>query len=129
MTRAAVEELDEVLRALDARHVAPGEWGLTVECGGWPLSLGLRVTPSRPPWLSVQGEVCGAGRLDPHWLLHRGRRDLGVRYTHTSSGAVWVQLDVPADPGVADRVDELLGRVLEAAEAARSAARYAERRA
>lgn len=120
MPRTPAEELDGPLQALGARRVADGEWGLTVNCGGWPLSLGVR---AHGAWLSVQGEVCGAGQLDPLWLLHRGRLGIGVRYTHTSYGAVWVQLDVPLGPETAHRIDELLGRVVEAAETARHAAR------
>lgn len=99
--------------------VAPGEWGLSLECGGWPLDVGIR---AHGDWLRLQAEVCGPGQVDEHWLLHRGRLDLAVRFTHTSHGAVWVQLDVPLLPGTGARVDELLGRLVEAADAARQAA-------
>lgn len=126
MPGAVAEDLDAALQGLGARRVAPGEWGLTLEdVGGWPLAMGLR---AHRGWLSVQGEVCGPGQVDPHWLLHRGRiAAVGVRYTHTSFGAVWVQLDVPLSDGLAGLVDELLGRVVEAAETARYAASAARR--
>jgi hypothetical protein len=119
MGPSVVQELTDPLRALGAREVAPGEWGLSVECGGWPLEVGVR---AHAGWLRLQAEVCGPGQLDPHWLLHRGRLALGVRFTHTSHGAVWVQLDVPLLPGTGALVDELLGRLVEAAEGARQAA-------
>jgi hypothetical protein len=108
------------LQAVGGRQVAPGEWGLSLDCAGWPLDVGVRLHGG---WLRVQAEVCGPGRLDPHALLHRSRLLTGVRFTHTSAGAVWVQLDVPAAGLTEALVDELLGRLVEAAEAARTAAR------
>lgn len=112
--------MDGSLQALDGvehRSVAPGEWGLTVPCAGWPLDVGLRLAHG---WLRLQAEVCGPGQVDRAWLLHRGRRATGVRFTETGAGGVWVQLDVPA-AGVRepDDVDALLGLLVTAAEDAR----------
>ena len=38
-----VDRVEDALHALDIGHrrVASGEWGLTVEAGGWPLDIGL----------------------------------------------------------------------------------------
>ena len=114
-----VAVLDGPLQALGARRVAPGEWGFSLTCAGWPLDVGVR---AHGGWLLLQAELCAPGQVDPHRLLHRSRLTTGVRLTHSSHGAVWAQLDVPLLPGVEGLVDELLGRLYEEAEAVRYAA-------
>lgn len=117
---AAVEEALQAAGA-DPHRPAPGEWGLTVDCGGWPLHVGLGL---REGLLRVQAEVCGPGRVDPWWLLHRNRRDLRiVRLATSAAGAVWVHGDLPAAGLAPAAVDELLGRLLDAAAAVREVAR------
>jgi hypothetical protein len=99
---------------------APGEWGLTVECGGWPLHVGLRCAGGL---LLAQAEVAAPGAVDAGWALHRNRRDLRlVRYAASAAGATWVHGELPEEAATAARVDELLGRLVDAAERARALA-------
>ena len=103
------------------RAVAPAEWGLRAEAGGWPLDVGLAV---RAGVLSAQAEVLAPGRADPHALLYRNRRLLLVRLAHSSDGAVWVQGEIPVVAAEREReVDRLLGALVAAADDVRSAAR------
>ncbi|WP_372789186.1 hypothetical protein [Paraconexibacter sp.] len=114
-------EVQALLRALDADHrrVAADEWGLSVECSGWPLHIGLAV---RGGLLRVQAEVLGPGRLAPEKLLHRNRLGVLVRFAHTRAGAVWLQGELPAAAVDATELDRLLGVLMEAASWARQAA-------
>lgn len=106
------------------RKVAPGEWGLGVEAGGWPLDVGLA---RRAGLLRAQAEVLGPGVADAAAVLHRNRRLVIVRFAAASSGAVWIQGEIPVSAAMhAHEVDRLLGLVLEAAEGLRAA--YAARR-
>jgi len=113
--------LQTFLRGLDVDHrrVAPGEWGLSPDCAGWPLHIGVAL---RGGLLCVQGEAVGAGRIDPSLLLHRNRLGVLVRFTQTRSGAVWVQAEIPLAAVDAAELDRVLGLVVEAAEWARQAA-------
>jgi hypothetical protein len=100
---------------------ADGEWGMVLDdVAGWPLDVGLRV---RDGLLAIQAQACRPERLDAHLLLHRNRLVDVVRYTHAADGTVHVQAEIPlvaaADPVA---VDHVLGRVIEAAEWARTAA-------
>lgn len=101
------------------RRVAPGEWGLTLDCAGWPLHLGLSV---RGGLLRAQAEVVGPGLLDPAELLHRNRLGVLVRYAHSRAGAVWVHGELPQDALAPAALDRLLGLLVEAAAWARYAA-------
>lgn len=103
----------------DHRQVAAGEWGLTVECAGWPLHIGLSV---RGDLLRAQAEVVGPGRLDPALLLHRNRLGVLVRYAHSSAGAVWVHGELPRAGLDEAGLDRLLGLLLDGAAWARYAA-------
>jgi hypothetical protein len=117
--RTGVDDALEAL-ALPVHRPAPGEWGVTVPAGAWPLQVGLRIAGGI---LRVQTEIAPPGVIDPAWLLHRNRRDLLlVRYATSSYGAVWVHGDLPIEAASAARVDELLGRLLQAAEDAREVA-------
>jgi hypothetical protein len=116
--------VDHALEALGlpVHRPAPGEWGVTVPCAGWPLHVGLRTATGL---LRIQAEVASPGAIDPSWLLHRNRRDLLlVRYASSSYGAVWVHGDLPLEAASAPRVDELLARLLQAAEDARDVAAW-----
>jgi hypothetical protein len=103
----------------DHRRVAPGEWGLTLECAGWPLHVGLAV---RGGLVRAQAEAVGPGRLDPAELLHRNRLAVLVRYGQTRAGAVWVHGDLPLQALDEAALDRLLGLLVEAASWARYAA-------
>jgi hypothetical protein len=108
--------LDDAVAELGGRRVADGEWGVEVECAGWPLHIGLRVDRGL---LRAQAAVVGPDALDPADLLHRNRSLDLVRYASTRAGEVWIVGDMPA--ASAD-VDRLLGALVEAAQAAREAA-------
>ena len=111
--------VEQFLASLDAdvRCVASGEWGVSLDdVGGWPLHVGLAL---RDGLLQVQCEAAPAGRSDPHDLLHRNRRGVLVRYTHTSAGAVWVQAELPVEAVSAEWLDRVLGLVVEAVIAVR----------
>jgi hypothetical protein len=119
--RTGVDDALEAL-GLHVHRPAPGEWGIAVPCAGWPLHVGLRVASGL---LRVQAEVAPPGAVDPAWLLHRNRRDLLlVRYASSSFGALWVHGELPLEAASAARVDELLARLVEAAEDARGVAAW-----
>ena len=119
MSAAAVQAFLEQLDA-PSRTVAAGEWGLSVEAGGWPLHVGLAL---RDGLLRMQAEVAGPGQLDEHLLLHRNRRRALVRFSHSEAGAVWIQADLPLAAVSAAELDRTLGLLVEAAEEARQAVR------
>lgn len=117
---AAAAAVDAYLGALDGdtRTVAPDQWGFTVEAGGWPLHVGVAL---RDGLLRAQGEVAGPGQVDPHVLL-RWNRDLPfVRFSHTGSGAAWVQADLPLEAVSPQRLDAVLGLLVRVAAQAREA--------
>jgi hypothetical protein len=121
---AAIAALDALLLAQGTRphRPAPLERGFTVECGGWPLHVGARIVGGL---LAVQAEVAPPGAIDPAWLLHRNRRDLRlVRYGSSGAGATWVHGELPAAGSTGDAIDELLARLIAAAEAARAVAAW-----
>jgi hypothetical protein len=111
---SVVEAVDEYLAGLDAewRQVAPGEWGLSVEAGGWPLHVGLAL---RDGLLRAQAEVLGPDQVDDHELLFRNRGLVMVRYAHTGAGAVWVHGELAPELVSAAWLDRLLGLLVEAA--------------
>jgi len=104
----------------DVRRVAPGEWGITVDAGGWPLHVGVAV---RDGLVRAQALVADAGSLDPHQLLFWNRQTALVRFAHTRAGEVHVMGELPAAAATAVELDRLLGLLVAAAEAARGHAR------
>jgi hypothetical protein len=119
--RAAVAVVDGYLAALEGetRRVADAEWGLTVEAAGWPLHVGLAI---RDGLLRAQAEVVGAGRLDPHALLHWNRGLPHARFAHTAAGEVWVEADLSLEAVTPERLDGFLGVVVRVATQARERA-------
>lgn len=113
--------VQRLLAGLDADHreVAPGEWGLTTDCAGRPLHVGIAL---RGGLLRAQAEAVGPGRLDAALLLHRNRLTPLVRYAQSRAGAVWVHGDLPATTVDDAALDRLLALLLEAAAWARYAA-------
>jgi hypothetical protein len=100
------------------RRVADREWGLTVPCGGWELSVGLA---ARGDMLAAQAEVLGPGVVSEFELLRRNRTLRLVRFAVTAAGAVYVQGELPVACVTAAEVDRLLGLLVAAAEAVREA--------
>ena len=103
---------------VDWREVAPGEWGFSTDAGGWPLHVGIA---AKDGLLRVQAEVCDAGRVDPHELLHRNRRRPLIRFSETLAGVVWVQAEIPSSAVSGEELDRVLGLLLEAVEEVRGA--------
>lgn len=120
--RAAAAALDAFLTPLggDARRLADGEWGLSVEAGGWPLHVGVAL---RDGLLRAQAHVLQAGRADPDDLLYWNRSLPLVRFTATGSGEVYVQGDLPYAAVDAAELDRLLGLIVATAERARTGVR------
>jgi hypothetical protein len=121
LQRAARDVIDRYIAALDgdARRVADGEWGLTVEAAGWPLDVGVAI---RDGLLRAQAEVVRAGSLDPHSLLHWNRGLPHARFTHTGAGDVWVEADLALEAVTPERLDGFLGLVVRLATQARERA-------
>jgi hypothetical protein len=108
----------------DTRRLAPGEWGVTVEAGGWPLHVGVAL---RDGLLRAQAHVAAPGALDPHTLLHWNRQVPLVRFSHTSEGEVWIQAELPAAAITARELDRVLGLLVRVAGEAREVAAAAAR--
>jgi hypothetical protein len=111
-----VHAVAQALRTLDVAHrrVADGEWGLTVEAGGWPLDIGLSLRAGGT-LLRVQAEVCGPGQADPLALLHRNRRTPLVAFTATQDGTIWIEGWLAVAAVSAGELDRLLGLLVAAA--------------
>jgi len=112
----AVDRVEDALHALEIGHrrVASGEWGLSVDAGGWPLDIGLALHAGGT-LLRVQAEVCGPGQVDPAALLHRSRLTPLVAFTATSAGVIWIEGWLPASAVSAAELDRLLGLLVAAA--------------
>jgi hypothetical protein len=105
------------------RALAPGEWGLRAEAGGWGLDIGVAV---REGLLRAQAWVLPAGAVAAEALLHRNRRLELVRLATTRAGEVWVMGEL-VPPLTAGGVERLLGALVAAAEDVRYAARLTDR--
>ncbi len=119
---AAVAVLDELLADLGARvhRPAPLERGFALDAGDWPLHVGARAVAGV---LELQAEVAPPGAIDADWLLHRNRRDVRVvRYACSAEGATWVHGDLPLGAVTMATLDDLLARMVGAAEAAAAVA-------
>lgn len=119
---AAVAVLDALLADLGAvvHRPAPLERGFALDAGDWPLHVGARAVAGL---LELQAEVAPPGAIDASWLLHRNRRDLRVvRYACSAEGATWVHGDLALGAVSTETLDDLLARLLGAAEAAAAVA-------
>lgn len=125
-TRAADAEAVAVLDALLAdlaavvHRPAPLERGFALQAGDWPLHVGARAVGGL---LELQAEVAPPGAIDPAWLLHRNRRDVRVvRYGSSAEGATWVHGDLVLEAVTPAALDDLLARLVGAAEEAAAVA-------
>ena len=119
--RAVADVVNAYLQAapVRSRSAAEGEWGVVVEdVGGRRLEVGLRLADGL---LRAQAWVAGAGRLDPHLLLHRNRLSVLVRYAESLSGDVHVHAELPDVAVDAAQLDRMLGLLVEAATLVRAA--------
>jgi hypothetical protein len=106
------------LSSLDAevRTVAPGEWGLTFEAGGFDLDIGIAI---RGPLLRAQAAVLPAGLIDPHQLLYWNRQAPLVCFAEDRAGEVWVCGELPLESVVPETLDRFLGLLVASAARAR----------
>jgi hypothetical protein len=112
-----VEEIvDSYLSHLNARRLAPGEWGVTLPAdtgGGWPLEVGLRISDEL---LRIQAFAAPADSApDDAGLLHWNRHTRIVRFGRTLDGDVWIHADIPVDSVDERRLDQVMGLIVEAA--------------
>lgn len=118
----AIEVLDVLLAELGGvvHRPAPLERGFALEAGDWPLHVGARAVAGL---LELQAEIAPPGAIDPVWLLHRNRRDVRVvRYACSAEGATWVHGDLVLDAVTPAALDDLLARMVGAAQEAAAVA-------
>jgi hypothetical protein len=100
----------------ETRRVAEGEWGITVDAGGWPLHVGLAL---RDGLLRAQAAVAAPGALEPSDLLRWNRQVPLVRFSHTRAGETWIQGELPLSAVDAAELDRFLGLLVLSATQAR----------
>ena len=114
----AIDAVSRYLEGVGARRLADGEWGLTV-ADEHPLNIGIRVVDGL---VRIQAfAVPAADAPASEDVLHWNRTTRIVRFSRTRSGDVWVQADLLATAADAQAMDQLLGLIVEASHAARSA--------
>jgi hypothetical protein len=99
-----------------ARHVAPGEWGLALEAGGFQLDVGVAI---RGTMLRAQAAVLPAGVIDPHQLLYWNRQAPLICFAENRAGEVWVCGELPLGAVDHDTLDGFLGLLVASAARAR----------
>ena len=106
------------LSSLDAevRTVAPGEWGLTLESGGFDLDIGIAI---RGPLLRAQAAVIPGGLIDPHQLLYWNRQAPLVCFAENRAGEVFVCGELPLESVATETLDRFLGLLVASATRAR----------
>ena len=111
-------EIDAYLQGLegDVRHLAEGQWGLSVDAGGWPLHVGVAI---RDGLLRAQAQVADPGALEPEALLRWNRQIPLVSFGLTRSGEVWIGGDLPLVAIDATQLDRFLGLLVRVAHEAR----------
>lgn len=120
----AIDAVSRYLEGVGARRLADGEWGLTV-ADEHPLDIGIRVVDGlvRIQAFAVPATDAPASEDVLHW----NRAARLIRFSRTRDGDIWVQADLFATAADARALDQLLGLIVEAARAARSAV-YSETR-
>jgi Putative bacterial sensory transduction regulator len=108
----------------DTRKLAFAEWGITVEAAGWPLHVGIAI---RDGLLRAQAHVAVAGQIEARDLLRWNRQIPFVRFSHTSEGEIWIQVDLPLLAVSPAELDRLLGLLVLSATQAREASGASER--
>ena len=106
------------LSSLDTelRTVAPGEWGLTLEAGGFELDIGIAI---RGPFLRAQAAVIPGGLIDPHQLLYWNRQAPLVCFAENRAGEVFVCGELPLESVATETLDRFLGLLVASATRAR----------
>ncbi|MGI8922318.1 MAG: hypothetical protein ACR2HD_11775 [Solirubrobacteraceae bacterium] len=117
----ATAALDRFMASLegDARQLAAGEWGLTIEAGGFELEVGIAI---RGGLLRAQAAVLPAGVTDPHQLLFWNRQAPLVCFAQNGAGEVFVMGELPLQAVVPATLDIFLGVLVATAGRAREQA-------
>lgn len=115
----AIDAVSRYLDGVGARRLADGEWGLTL-ADEHPLDIGIRIADGL---VRIQAfAVPAADAPASEDVLHWNRAARLIRFSRTRAGDIWVQADVFAAAADARAMDQLLGLVVEASRAARTAA-------
>jgi len=96
--------------------VAPGEWGLTLEAGGFDLDIGIAI---RGALLRAQAAVLPAGLIDPHQLLYWNRQAPLVCFAENQAGEVFVCGELALESVSVETLDQFLGLLVASAGRAR----------
>lgn len=107
--------IDDYIASLEppGRQIAPTEWGISLEVGGWPLHIGLRVAHGV---LCAQAMAVGPGQAGFETLLRANRRLDLVSFGLSETGEVWVKGAAPVAGLSAQEIDRLLALVVRCAE-------------
>ena len=118
MTDTAADRVGRFLSSLETevRHVAPGEWGITLDAAGYVLDVGVVI---RGPLLRAQAAVLPPGVIDPHQLLYWNRQAPLVCFAENRAGEVFVSGEIPLESLSAEMLDRFLGLLLASATRAR----------
>jgi hypothetical protein len=117
-SEAATARVTQFINSLDAeiREAGPGQWGITLESAGYPLSVGVMI---RGPLLRVQAAVLPAGMIDPHQLLYWNRQAPFVCFAENLAGEVFVTGELPLEQLSTETLDRFLGLLLTSSTRAR----------
>jgi len=112
------ERVDRFLASLDTevRHVASGEWGLSLDAAGYVLDVGIAI---RGPLLRAQAAVLPPGLIDPHQLLYWNRQAPLVCFAENRAGEVFVSGEIPLESVSTETLDRFLGLLVASATRAR----------
>jgi hypothetical protein len=115
---AALDVIRAFMASLEgeAREVAPGEWGMVLDCAGYALDVGVSL---RGGFLRAQAAVLPPGVIDPHQLLYWNRQAPLVCFGENRAGEVWVSGELPAASLEPELIDRFLGLLLAACTRAR----------
>ncbi len=118
MTGPAAERVAHFMSSLESevRHIAPSEWGLTLDAAGFGLEIGVAI---RGLFLSAQAAVLPAGVIDPHQLLYWNRQAPLVCFAENQVGEVFVCGEIPLESLDPETLDRFLGLMLSLATRAR----------
>jgi hypothetical protein len=111
-------QVEAFMASLDTevRRVAPGEWGLALDAGGFALDIGVSI---RGAMLRAQAAILPAGLIDPHQLLYWNRQAPLVCFAENRAGEVFVCGELPLGALDHQTLDGFLGLLVASAARAR----------
>lgn len=121
VSMSAADQVNSYLESLPdpGRRLTPTEWGLTCDCAGWPIDIGIAL---RDGLLRIQAPLLPAGQIDERTLLWWNRRVPLIRFSTTQAGEVWICCDLPTNAVTARELDRTLGLIVLAGSQARQLA-------